>query len=428
MKQTIFTIFALILSMSIYAQAPQAFNYQGVARDLSGNPIISQVIGLQIAILQGSSSGVEIYKETHIATTTNLGLFNLQIGTGDVVTGDFEGIDWGSDGYFLQIALDENGGSNYELVGTSELLSVPYALYAKNVENSKWIENNDTIYTVKNVSIGTASPQTSAGLTIQRNSIGNNGRAGIVLRNLSDDFLSFTSFTISSGSEDNRASGILSTYAKSYTGVFGYDGYTMLSSPDRGTVLRADNPEGNIRFVVGGTGLLNEKMHINADGNVGIGTSDPEAKLHITGNSNQNIIRFPGDWNLRYDEGATSPSQGGFDLSNPDSENLTFYKFEGDQITDPVTAIQFSNKNTIFGVSQGAGNFSLPEAILVVNDDQNIGIGTFEPKSKLQVSNGDIYIENIDNGVIMKSPNGQCWRMTVNNSGQPEFNAITCPD
>jgi len=113
MKQVIFTLFVAFLATSIFAQAPQSFNYQGVARDLSGIPIVNQTIGLRIAILQGATSGDEIYKETHSTVTSDIGLFNLKIGTGDVTNGIFNNIDWGSDSHFLQIEIDENGEKRY---------------------------------------------------------------------------------------------------------------------------------------------------------------------------------------------------------------------------------------------------------------------------------------------------------------------------
>jgi len=62
-----------------------------------------------------------------------------------------------------------------------------------------------------------------------------------------------------------------------------------------------------------------------------------------------------------------------------------------------------------------------------INEFGNIGIGTSQPNSKLQIKNGDIYIEDINSGVIMKSPNGNCWRLTVDDSGNPVFNSISCP-
>jgi len=123
----ILTVFILTVSL---AQSPQAFKYQAVARDLSGNAISNQSISFQISILKGSSSGTVEYSETHTITTNPFGLANLEIGNGTVVSGSFSSVSWGIDSYYLKVEMDTTGGTNYQLMGTSQLLSVPYALYA----------------------------------------------------------------------------------------------------------------------------------------------------------------------------------------------------------------------------------------------------------------------------------------------------------
>ena len=118
--KTILTIaIAGFIAFPLFAQPPQAFNYQGVARDLSGAPLANKNIGLQISILQGSMTGMVVYKEVHNTITTNLGLFTLQIGMGSLVNGTFADIDWGSGNHYLRIEMDESGGNNYQLIGAS---------------------------------------------------------------------------------------------------------------------------------------------------------------------------------------------------------------------------------------------------------------------------------------------------------------------
>ncbi len=160
--QRIFLSFICVLcSVFLIAQVPQKFSYQGIARDLSGNPLPNQSIGLQISILESSANGTEVYQETHVVTTSNLGLFNVQIGGGTVVSGEFEDINWEDEDHFIRIEMDENGGSNYQLLGTSQLLSVPYALHAGN--GSHWNENGgDLNYTDGSVVIGNDQVNPSA--------------------------------------------------------------------------------------------------------------------------------------------------------------------------------------------------------------------------------------------------------------------------
>ncbi len=128
-------LFTICISTSLFAQTPTAFKYQAVARDNSGIAISNQNIGFKIAILQGTSSGTNVYEEMHIANSNNNGLVNLEIGNGAVLSGDFTLIDWANDEFFLEISMDETGGTNYLLMGTSQLLSVPYAMVSERTEN-----------------------------------------------------------------------------------------------------------------------------------------------------------------------------------------------------------------------------------------------------------------------------------------------------
>lgn len=129
----IITLAHLLICTSLMAQAPQGFEYQAVVRNASGNILINQAVGIQITLKQGSPSGTNVYQETFSATTNLYGLVNLQIGSG--TTGDdFTTIDWAAGPYFVEVSLDVTGGTNYSVMGTSQLLSVPYALHAKTVE------------------------------------------------------------------------------------------------------------------------------------------------------------------------------------------------------------------------------------------------------------------------------------------------------
>lgn len=130
-KSILFILLAQCLSLSIFAQAPDLINYQAVARNSTGNPIQSQVIGIKISVLQGSATGTAVYEETHAPTTDNYGAFNLAIGGGTVVSGGFSGINWGSFTHYLKIEMDAAGGSNYTPMGTTQMVSVPYAKYAE---------------------------------------------------------------------------------------------------------------------------------------------------------------------------------------------------------------------------------------------------------------------------------------------------------
>ena len=128
------TISALLLFMSILsrAQSPNSFNYQGVVRNSSGVPVASSTVGLRLSVHDGSASGSVVYEETFSPTTNAFGLYNVAVGTGTVVSGTFAGINWATGNKYMEVALDPSGGTSYTSLGASQLLSVPYALYATN--------------------------------------------------------------------------------------------------------------------------------------------------------------------------------------------------------------------------------------------------------------------------------------------------------
>jgi hypothetical protein len=123
------SVFALTAGFAM-AQAPQKFNYQAVARNSGGTVVANQAVGVKISLRQSTANGTVVYSETHAVTTSNIGLMNFAIGAGTVVTGNFSTIDWGAGPYFVEIGMDVSGGTTYTTMGTQQLLSVPYALYA----------------------------------------------------------------------------------------------------------------------------------------------------------------------------------------------------------------------------------------------------------------------------------------------------------
>ncbi len=130
-------VYTLILvGLNCFAQAPDLVNYQGIARNSSGATLNAQAIGLQLTVHADSANGAIVYQETHTPTTNQFGLFTVQIGAGTPVQGTMAGIAWGTTSHWLQVEMDENGGTAYSDMGTSQLVSVPYALYAKNSGSS----------------------------------------------------------------------------------------------------------------------------------------------------------------------------------------------------------------------------------------------------------------------------------------------------
>lgn len=131
-----FTLIALLFSFTIlFAQAPQKMSYQAVIRKADGSLVVNTSVGIKISILQGSASGTASYVETQTTNTNANGLATLAIGGGTPVAGTFAAINWASGTYFIKTETDPTGGTNYTISGTSQLLSVPYALYAGSSQN-----------------------------------------------------------------------------------------------------------------------------------------------------------------------------------------------------------------------------------------------------------------------------------------------------
>lgn len=130
MSKIITTIVIHALIIVCFAQSPEKMSYQAVVRNMEDNLVVSQMIGMQISILQSSESGTAIYVETHTPTTNANGLISFEIGAGTIVSGEFTAIDWSQGPYFIKSETDLTGGTSYTITGISPVLSVPYALHA----------------------------------------------------------------------------------------------------------------------------------------------------------------------------------------------------------------------------------------------------------------------------------------------------------
>ena len=131
MKKIITICTAILITASVFAQAPNKMSYQAVIRNNSNVLVTNQTVGMQISILQSSANGTSVYTETQTSNTNANGLISIEIGGGTVVSGNFSTIDWANGPYFIKTETDPAGGTNYTITGTTQLLSVPYAQFAK---------------------------------------------------------------------------------------------------------------------------------------------------------------------------------------------------------------------------------------------------------------------------------------------------------
>jgi hypothetical protein len=133
MKKAIVYLAVFLVCLFAQAQAPNLFNYQAILKNSSGGILANQTVGLKFSILSGSNTGTVVYSETQTATTTATGQVNTTIGSGTIITGTIAGVSWSNGTYFLKVELDPAGGTAYQTLGTSQLSSTPYALFANQV-------------------------------------------------------------------------------------------------------------------------------------------------------------------------------------------------------------------------------------------------------------------------------------------------------
>jgi hypothetical protein len=165
MKKTYTLLLFLLATVSILAQAPEKMSYQAVLRDASNTLLTNQEVGMQISILQSTITGTAVYIETQTATTNINGLVSIAIGSG-TSSDDFSAIDWSAGPYFIKTETDPAGGTSYSITGTSQLMSVPFAVYANTSGSSQTnatnIDNNTTAIAANTDKVGITAAQASA--------------------------------------------------------------------------------------------------------------------------------------------------------------------------------------------------------------------------------------------------------------------------
>lgn len=137
MKKIITILAALIITANVWAQSPEKMSYQAVIRNSNDKLVANASVGIQISILKATTTGTAVYVERQFPKTNSNGLVSIEIGGANatVVSGNFSAINWANGPYFIKTETDLNGGSNYTISGTSQLLTVPYALHAKTAES-----------------------------------------------------------------------------------------------------------------------------------------------------------------------------------------------------------------------------------------------------------------------------------------------------
>lgn len=216
MKKIITICAALFITASVFAQSPEKMSYQAVVRDGSNNLVTSSAVGMQLSILQGSASGTAVYVETQTPTSNANGLVSVEIGSGTVVSGNFTNINWSNGPYFIKTETDPTGGTSYSITGTSQLLSVPFALHAKTADSvTGTITETDPIFSASVASGITGTDTTNwnnkqdqlvagSNITIVGNTISATGGGSSNDFYLGQDTLGGIVFYIYMGSDGNQ--------------------------------------------------------------------------------------------------------------------------------------------------------------------------------------------------------------------------------
>ena len=171
------TVLLYLILCTFYSAYSQTFNYQAVVRDNAGALITNQSVGVQIELLQGGATGTTVYTETHAVTTNAYGVVSLVVGAGTTTAGTFTSIDWSAQNYWLEVAVDITGGTSYVVIGSSQILNVPYANHATTDDNvrlffdkskgafragfAEGVEWNDTNVGDRSVAFGTKNTVSS---------------------------------------------------------------------------------------------------------------------------------------------------------------------------------------------------------------------------------------------------------------------------
>lgn len=267
----------LLIGTAAYGQAPQAIPYQAIARNNSGSTIANQNIALRLSIHDITATGTVVYQETQTATTNALGLFTLHIGQGTSVIGTLAAINWANAAKFIQVELDPAGGTSYSDMGTTQLMSVPYALHAGTA-----VETDPKVGALTSNKV----PKWN-GIELENGAITDNGTS-VDVNVASFNYLNVYSY----GGGLRVANGDREAVITNNGGPT-YDTRLSLTNPKGSISLTSPQFYGNDTSSLSTTGdlwLKNDvtgitNLAIKKNGNVGIGTTNPNAALHVQANN-----------------------------------------------------------------------------------------------------------------------------------------------
>lgn len=463
----------LICSAETLAQGaiPQRFSYQGVARAVDGSVLANARVVVRFSILTNSSLGNLVFQETHQASTNEFGLITLAVGGGTPQVGRFDDVNWAGAPKFLRVEVDIEREGTFINLGTTQLLSVPYALASGKPTNLTLTDLTDVnttglrigsslVYDGQNWVPGQGANSLFTDTTLK--GVGTTGAPlGLARQGAAfGQVLKWDGAAWSPGTDEgedlsagpgieiinreirhgDHSGDVRGSTQLTVTGLWGRP--VVATIPGNGQVLKYITGQGwtpstdNSQELFAGNGITinagtisNDAWQVNngnvfrGTGNVGIGTGNPQQKLQVAG-----AIQF---------SNALMPAgKAGLDgqiLVSDGAGKTPIWKNPKDAISGTAWSTT-GNANINVGTNFLGTTDANPLLIKTggiervrVDAAGNVGIGSTTPGTALEVGGGDIYVNNSANGVILKAPNGGCWRISVDNLGALTTTATTCP-
>ncbi len=373
-------ITVVLLSLKLWAQAPQRFSYQAVVRGLNNELVSSKQVGMQISLLQGTENGNAVYVETHKLTSNANGVVSLSVGGGTFVSGSFSNVDWSKGPYFVKSETDPTGGTNYTLITTTQLLSVPYALYAKNSKISDsisgkqffWNEDADSSVSYYGIKIGARNNLLINGININK-SIKDSREIQGVTTNLQSTSAS-TGWVIGSKNiVQGQGKGV-------HAAVFGSGGKDINYAVAQ-----------NVRFGVYGMSTDTLSFLDYNNGIYAFASGNKKFNIGIDGTSGSVV-------------GDNYGTQGWAWGKTPGS-NFGLYGYSAQATTANYGVYGEVDKSVVTGIKYSG----------------------FFKGAPLGIADDNIYVKDFSKGVILTSPDGKCHQIKVDNAGVLSVVLIDCP-
>jgi len=435
MKKIYTLILVVLLSLPMLAQAPQKMNYQAVVRNANGQLIVNTTVGIRISILQGSDIGTAQYVELHTTATNANGLVTIAIGTGSPILNSFSEINWSNGPFFVKTETDPAGGTNFSIVGTSELMSVPFALFSANGGGSGSANINGTTNRIikftsstaggnsqlfddgTNVGIGTTTPTKK--LEVSGDALINGVTVGRGNGNISSNTAIGNSALFSNTTGfDNTANGDSALFSNTTGYANTAYGYKSLYS----NISAASNTAyGNFSLyslTSGGGNVANgsRTLRDNTTGYYNTANGFGALQRNTTGYSNT----ANGDAALTFNTtGYQNTADGDASLlTNTTGINNTALGYLADVSAGDLTNATAIGANATVGESNSLVLGSI-NGVNGATSDVNVGIGTTTPEAKLDII-GSVKISDGTQGqgkILTSDENGVASWVTKTKSG-----------